>query len=74
MLPIILALGAAVLFGAATPASKLLLDGITPFQLAGLLYLGAASGVLPSALLRKKKVTFGSSLAEFRMKTNSDAT
>jgi drug/metabolite transporter (DMT)-like permease len=39
----------AALFGAATPASKLLLDGLTPFQLAGLLYLGAALGVAPSA-------------------------
>ena len=37
----------AFLFGAATPASKLLLDGIHPQALAGLLYLGAAIGVLP---------------------------
>lgn len=40
---------AAALFGAATPASKMLLSGLTPFQLAGLLYLGAAIGVLPRA-------------------------
>src|SRR5262245_56685971 len=39
----------AALFGAATPASKLLLDDLTPFQLAGLLYLGAALAVAPSA-------------------------
>ena len=38
---------AAALFGAATPASKSLLQTLTPFQLAGLLYLGAAIGVLP---------------------------
>src|ERR1700752_3268931 len=40
---------AAALFGAATPASKWLLSGLTPFQLAGLLYLGAALGVAPAA-------------------------
>jgi drug/metabolite transporter (DMT)-like permease len=47
--PIALALFAAALFGAATPASKLLLSSLTPFQLAGLLYLGAALGVAPAA-------------------------
>ena len=47
--PIALALLAAALFGAATPASKFLLSGLTPFQLAGLLYLGAALGVAPAA-------------------------
>ena len=47
--PISMALLAAALFGAATPASKLLLSGLTPFQLAGLLYLGAALGVAPAA-------------------------
>jgi drug/metabolite transporter (DMT)-like permease len=36
-----LALGSAVLFGAATPLSKLLLASIGPPMLAGLLYLGA---------------------------------
>lgn len=45
-----MALLSAILFGAATPASKLLLEGFTPFQLAGLLYLGAAIAVAPSAL------------------------
>lgn len=44
-----IAILAAALFGAATPASKLLLDDFTPFQLAGLLYLGAAIGVAPTA-------------------------
>jgi drug/metabolite transporter (DMT)-like permease len=47
--PILMAVLAAVLFGAATPASKLLLVGFTPFQLAGLLYLGAAIAVAPAA-------------------------
>ena len=48
--PILMALLSAALFGAATPASKLLLAGLTPFQLAGLLYLGAAIAVAPAAL------------------------
>lgn len=47
-----LAVLSALLFGAATPLSKLLLEALTPFQLAGLLYLGAALGVLPLMLLR----------------------
>jgi drug/metabolite transporter (DMT)-like permease len=49
--PIAIALLSAALFGAATPASKWLLEALTPLQLAGLLYLGAALGVAP-ALLR----------------------
>jgi drug/metabolite transporter (DMT)-like permease len=44
-----IAVVAAALFGAATPASKLLLSELTPFQLAGFLYLGAALGVVPAA-------------------------
>ena len=40
-----LALLSAILFGASTPASKLLLENLGPFQLAGLLYLGAALGM-----------------------------
>ena len=43
------ALLAAMLFGAATPASKALLSDLNSFQLAGLLYLGAAVGVAPVA-------------------------
>jgi drug/metabolite transporter (DMT)-like permease len=39
-----LALLSAALFGAATPLSKALLTSVSPFQLAGLLYLGAAFG------------------------------
>lgn len=51
--PILMALLAAVLFGAATPADKLLLnDGLMPLQLAGLLYIGAAVVVAPAALSR----------------------
>jgi len=47
--PIVFAVLAAALFGAATPASKLLLSGLSTFQLAGLLYLGAAIGIAPAA-------------------------
>jgi drug/metabolite transporter (DMT)-like permease len=47
--PIAMALLAAALFGAATPASKWLLDALSPFQLAGLLYLGGGLGVIPAA-------------------------
>ena len=45
--PLMLGLVAAVLFGSATPASKALLGSLSTFQLAGLLYLGAAVGVVP---------------------------
>jgi drug/metabolite transporter (DMT)-like permease len=48
----LLALGAAATFGAAAPAGKALLADLPPFQLAGLLYLGAALGVAPWALRR----------------------
>jgi drug/metabolite transporter (DMT)-like permease len=49
MMQIGIAILSAALFGSATPASKALLAGMTPFQLAGLLYLGAALGVAPAA-------------------------
>lgn len=44
---LITGLTSACLFGAATPASKALLDGTQAQTLAGLLYLGAALGILP---------------------------
>ena len=40
------ALASAALFGASTPAAKLLLGAIDPFVLAGLLYSGAGIGIL----------------------------
>lgn len=49
-----LGLLSAALFGAATPASKVLLGELSSFQLAGLLYLGAAIGVAPLALSRRR--------------------
>ena len=48
-----IALVSALLFGASTPLSKLLLEQVSPFQLAGLLYLGAALGVSPFAVRRR---------------------
>jgi drug/metabolite transporter (DMT)-like permease len=46
-LAIITGLLSGFLFGVATPFSKLLLAGLNSFQLAGLLYLGAALAMLP---------------------------
>jgi drug/metabolite transporter (DMT)-like permease len=45
--PVLACLVAAALFGAATPAAKLLLGSLGPFALAGMLYLGAALATLP---------------------------
>lgn len=47
-------LAAAVLFGASTPLSKLLLPGCDPWLLAGLLYLGSGLGLSLLALLRPR--------------------
>jgi len=49
-----LALLSALLFGASTPASKALLASFEPFQLAGLLYLGAALGMAPVVALSRR--------------------
>lgn len=40
------ALGAALLFGAGTPLAKLLLSSVSPWMLAGLLYLGSGVGLM----------------------------
>ena len=48
--PVFWCLLAAALFGASTPASKPLLDGLSPLLLSGVLYLGAALAVSPWAL------------------------
>jgi drug/metabolite transporter (DMT)-like permease len=42
---VLAALGAALLFGAATPLAKLLLQTVDPWLLAGLLYLGSGIGL-----------------------------
>jgi len=52
---LLLALAAAILFGASTPANKLLLAHFDPFQLAGLLYLGAALSMVPQALRERRR-------------------
>jgi drug/metabolite transporter (DMT)-like permease len=46
------ALGAALLFGASTPLSKVLLGAIDPWMLAGLLYLGAGAGLFVVRIIR----------------------
>ena len=55
---ILFALLSAILFGGSTPIRKVLLESLPPFQLAGLLYIGAALGVLPFSMRRSnaKKV------------------
>jgi len=47
------ALAAAFLFGAGTPLAKLLLDGVSPWLLAGLLYLGSGIGLTLYRLLTR---------------------
>lgn len=47
------ALGAALLFGAGTPAAKLLLGPVSPWLLAGLLYLGSGLGLAALRLLQR---------------------
>lgn len=54
-----LALLSAALFGAASPLSKLILESLSPFQLAGLLYLGAAIGVAPRLALTRGLTPIG---------------
>jgi drug/metabolite transporter (DMT)-like permease len=46
---------AAILFGSATPAIKLLVDHVGSITLAGLLYLGAAAAVVPVALREPRR-------------------
>ena len=46
------ALGAALLFGIGTPLAKLLLEGTSPWLLAGLLYLGSGLGLTLLRLVR----------------------
>lgn len=53
--PACIALSAAALFGASTPAAKLLIEQINPQMLAGLLYLGSGVGLSVLAALSKAK-------------------
>lgn len=47
------ALAAALLFGASAPLAKLLLAAVSPWLLAGLLYLGSGLGLLAFRLVRR---------------------
>jgi drug/metabolite transporter (DMT)-like permease len=49
----LVALAAAALFGASTPLAKLLLAGVTPGLLAGLLYLGSGAGLALVQMARR---------------------
>jgi drug/metabolite transporter (DMT)-like permease len=51
---VLAALAAAVLFGAGTPLAKLLLGPISPWLLAGLLYLGSGVGLLLFRMARRR--------------------
>ena len=55
--PITLAICAALLFGAAAPFNKILLHPFSPFQLAGILYLGAGLGAF--VLLKSRGESLG---------------
>ena len=52
-----MALISALLFATAAPVSKVLLADLSAFQLAGLLYLGGAIGVLPLVLRRSQRLS-----------------
>lgn len=51
--PALLGAASALLFAAATPASKVLLGGLPPLRLAGILYAGAFVATLPVALAQR---------------------
>ena len=50
---IVAGLGAALLFGAATPFAKLILDAVSPWLLAGILYLGSGAGLAIVRMVRR---------------------
>ncbi len=51
---VIIAISAAVLFGASTPFAKLLIDEFPPILLAGVLYLGSGIGLLLFRIVKDK--------------------
>lgn len=53
--PLVTALVSALLFAVATPISKVLLTASAPVMLAGLLYLGAAVGVMPVVVAERRR-------------------
>lgn len=60
----LIALAAAALFGLSTPLAKLLLGDVSPWLLAGLLYLGSGLGL--SALIFVRRL-FGAGMGEARL-------
>ncbi len=52
-MPVLIGAISAALFGAATPLCKILLGGLSQFQLAGLLYAGAGLGMIPFVMVRR---------------------
>ena len=60
-----LALASAALFGAVSPLSKLLLDTVNPFMLAGLMYFGAGIGL---AAYHGFRFAFGASQGEAQLR------
>src|SRR5687768_4071956 len=52
---ILYALASAALFGASTPFAKLLVGGVPPLVVAGLLYLGSGIGLLGWFLVRGRR-------------------
>ncbi len=57
MIGILYALASAVLFGLSAPLAKILLGGVSPWLLAGLLYLGSGLGLALVRLLWRSKET-----------------
>jgi drug/metabolite transporter (DMT)-like permease len=62
----LLALLSAALFGASTPLAKLLLRGVDPIMLAGLLYLGSGAGLLALQGVRRLRRGTGRREASLR--------
>jgi drug/metabolite transporter (DMT)-like permease len=58
------ALAAAILFGASTPAAKLLTGNVSPFMLAGLLYAGSGVGLSLWLLLWQRRRSSGAAPLE----------
>lgn len=67
MRPFLWCLVAAVLFGASTPAAKLLVNTFGPILLSGVLYAGAALAVLPFAVRDRGQQVTDSSKSRWRL-------
>ncbi len=63
---VLIALASAILFGASTPLSKLLLGNVEPVLLAGLLYLGSGCGLALWLFLRSRITRQGSKEAPLK--------